>query len=82
VRAASRTPFSFTEGKMSTSDADLSTIQDTATTTAKRGARSVTIGDRRVDYNSVQELLAAKRALDNEDSDGIYTMAPAKKGYF
>ena len=69
-------------GFMATSDTDLNAIQSTATTNAIRGAKSVSIGDRRVDYNSVPELLAAKRALDNENSDGIYTMVPAQKGYF
>ena len=65
-----------------TTDADLNAIQDTATVTAKRGVKSLSIGDRRIDYATTAEALAAKRALDNEDSGGIYTMVPSPKGYF
>jgi hypothetical protein len=67
---------------MSTSDADLSAIQDAAKTNAERGVMDMSIGDRRAQYSDPLKLLQAKRALDNEDQGGVYTVVPQQKGYF
>ena len=67
---------------MAINDNDLSAIEDTAAKNAERGAKSVSIGDRRVDYQDTLSLLAAKRALANEDDGGIYETTFKPKGYF
>jgi hypothetical protein len=67
---------------MATSDTELDAIQAAAAKNASRGAVDVSIGDRRVTYQDPLKLLAAKRALDNEDSGGVYSVQFAPKGYF
>jgi hypothetical protein len=68
--------------QMPTSDADLDAIRAAGVKNAQRAVKSLTIGDRRIDYTDPKDALAAKRALDNDNSDGLYTMIPAQKGYF
>ena len=67
---------------MAITQIELDAIDDAAAKNAARGAVDLSIGDRRVTFADPVKLLAAKRALDNEDSGGIYTMVPSKKGYF
>ncbi len=67
---------------MATPDTDLDAIEAAASKNAQRGASDMSIGDRRVTFTDPLKLLAAKRALDNEDSGGIYQAVPSKKGYF
>lgn len=68
--------------QMSATDSQLSQIEAAAIKNAARGAKSVTIGDRRVDYVDTVDLLKAKRALAEEENGGIYTTTFTQKGYF
>lgn len=63
-------------------DADLNAIQTAAVTSAERGARGLSIGDRRVDYQDPQKLLQTKRALENENDGGVFTVVFPAKGYY
>jgi hypothetical protein len=50
-------------------------ISNVAKANADRGVKSLTIGDRRLDYlggKDLQELLDLKKSLDNDSSGGLF----------
>lgn len=82
-RIAINSPFLFVSGhKMTISDEELGAIDDAVTKNASRGANSITIGDRRVDFIDPTKLLEARRAIAEEQNGGIYSMVPTAKGYY
>jgi len=67
---------------MAFDDTDVTEAQAAAAKNAARGVKSLTIGDRRIDYESSAELIKASRMME-EDSDGaMYPVTFTPKGYF
>jgi hypothetical protein len=67
---------------MPITDDQVDAVGDSAVKNAVRGVKSLTIGDRRLDYISPADLIDAKRKLAEEENGGIYDTVPAPKGYF
>ena len=67
---------------MSISNDDLNTIDATIIKTVERGARSVTSGDKKIDFIDADKLLDVKRRLVEESNGGLYDVSFVPKGYF
>lgn len=57
---------------MSITEADVAGIEAAAVANASRGAKSVTIGDRKIEYLTPKELLDARNQAANEVSGGLF----------
>ena len=67
---------------MAFSDADITNAELAAAANAKRGIKSLTIGDRRIDYQDVKEQIQAKRMIEEDSNGGVYSVTFPAKGYF
>ena len=71
-----------TEVKMAFTTQNVTDAQTTAAAIAARGVKSMTIGDRRLDFaDPVQQIIAA-RMIDEDKNGGIYDTEFSPKGYF
>ena len=67
---------------MAFTDTNVTDAEASAALNAKRGIKSLTIGDRRIDYQDVKAQIEAKRMMDNDEQGGIYPVVFPAKGYF
>lgn len=61
---------------------DVSDAQAAAAKNAARGVKSLTIGDRRIDYSDPIEQIKAARAMDEDANGGVYNVTFPAKGYY
>jgi|GEM_PF-2572653 hypothetical protein len=67
---------------MAFTDTNVTDAEASAALNAKRGIKSLTIGDRRIDYQDTKAQIEAKRMMDNDEQGGIYPVVFPPKGYF
>ena len=67
---------------MAFTDQEILAAQAAAASNAARGVKSLMIGDRSVTYMTVEEQIAAARAIQCDIDGGIYDTVPKKKNYF
>jgi hypothetical protein len=67
---------------MAFDDTDVSDAQEAAAKNAARGVKSLTIGDRRIDYQDPVEQIKAARMMAEDENGGVYTTTFPAKGYF
>jgi hypothetical protein len=67
---------------MTISQQDVDDIDATLVKTAKRGARGVSSGDKRVDFLDPDKLREIAGAAAEQVNGGIYSLAPSPKGYY
>jgi hypothetical protein len=61
---------------------DVSDAQAAAAKNAARGVKSLTIGDRRIDYQDPIEQIKVARAMAEDENGGVYGTTFPPKGYF
>jgi hypothetical protein len=67
---------------MAFTSTDVANAQVAAAANAARGVKSLTIGDRRVDYTDPIEQIKASRMMDEDANSGVYPVTFPAKGYY
>jgi len=67
---------------MAFTDDDVDAAAAAAAKNAARGVKGMTIGDRRIDYESPSELLKTARMMEEDPDGAMYPVTFKPKGYF